>query len=209
MRSQLKQSYLNALIFTIVTFALSLIVLGALIINGTWKDYIVFFLVLETGIFAIILYCIYILKEYDRLYDLKKDPKGYTIPFDSCPDYYTKKFDTQLRKHYCSNEHIVVDRLNPNRPQRIMKIVPDSETAPDAHIPTYNAEKQSPYDKFSSDALYTSTIKDDAARCNVISKKGSAWDGKPYDPTKVMYDSFKEIPWTTVRARCDGLYFAQ
>lgn len=209
LRNQQRQSYVNALIFTVVTFVLSLLVLGALVYNGSWKEYLVFFLVLQVGIFGIILWCIKILKDYEKLYNANKDPRNYTIPFDSCPDYYTKKFDADLKKHYCSNEHIVVNPTNVNKPKRIMKIVPERSSFPDVHETAFVQDKQSPLDKFSTDALFVQTIKDDNTRCGIISEKGPQWTGAPYDPTKVMYDNFKKVSWTSLRPRCDGLFYAK
>jgi hypothetical protein len=206
MYDQQRKSYENSLIFTGIAAGLSLLIFAALAFNGMWQQYLVFFVTLELGIFAIIGLCLTRLLTYNKEFDKLKDPKNYKLSFDSCPDYYAKRFDPVAKQYFCSNEHIVVNHQNPSKPRRIMKIVDENTSLPDVHNPNLILSKQSPVDKFTMNTLYADTIKTDNMRCQIVSPKGSAFAGSDTDPVKKMYDEFKKVPWTEVQSRCSGLY---
>ena len=99
-----KKSYFNTLIFTIISCIVSVILLVLLFMDN-YKPYFIMILVLEVGIFWIIISCIYsIVVNESKLDSLRKDMK-YTIAFNACPDYFYKK--TVGTDEMCSNEYVV------------------------------------------------------------------------------------------------------
>jgi hypothetical protein len=182
----------------------SLVLFGLLYFKET-RQYLVLIIALEIGIFSIIIYCIWAIVNRERLLDKMKDPNNYVLKFDSCPDYYVKKFDTTLKKDFCSNEYIVYNKLKPLE-RVIMKIVDaDKGFLPSSHVTTFydrstgTARTPEPSDKFLLDSMYDSVLKSNKERCDVIDPAiAERADGK--------LAGYKYLPWTSVKSRCNGLY---
>jgi hypothetical protein len=198
-------SYFRTLIFTITAAIFSLILCGLLYFKEV-RDYLVFIVVLEIGIFSIIGYCIYAIVNRERLMNELKDPSNYTISFDSCPDYYVKRYDAVSKKHFCSNEYVVRDNINVSE-KVIMKIVDEKTALPTMHSDSYMGSDPvrkvptppEPSDKFLLSAFYNPLLKTNQDKCNIVD------ENMPEKPTDVV-QGFKALPWTSVKARCNGLY---
>jgi hypothetical protein len=198
-------SYFRTLIFTITAAIFSLTLCGLLYFKEV-RDYLVFIVVLEIGIFSIIGYCIYAIVNREKLMGELKDPSNYTIGFDSCPDYYVKRYDAVSKKHFCSNEYVVRDKDNVSE-KVIMKIVDDATTLPIIHSDTYMGTDPSrkipvtpqPSDKFLLSAFYNPLLKTNQDKCNIV-------DENVPEKASDVVQGFKAIPWTSVKARCNGLY---
>jgi hypothetical protein len=171
------------------------------------KEWLTFVVVVEIGIFSIIGYCIWLIVKREKAIESQRDPKNYSLKFDSCPDYYIKKFDDSVQKSYCSNEYAVVDKKNPLSQKLTMKLIQDGSSAPQNHSTTFitkdaatgSPKKPEPWDKFFTDELYDPVIKSDQERCDIINPSVAAKDDK-------FAGKYKSLPWTYVRTRCDGLY---
>lgn len=143
-----KVSYFNTLIFTIIASIVSLLLLAALFFE-IFKDYMIFIVTVEVGIFCIIGWCIYKIVSNANTLDKYKQQANFKIDFTPCPDYYVGKgVDGQT---ICSNEYIVEDEYHN---KRIMKIYPaddqlNSYPLPNLHVPTYYNDAK-PIEKYDS-----------------------------------------------------------
>lgn len=197
------KSYLRTLVFTVVTAIASLALFGLLF----WKrELLTFVIIVEAGVFAIIAYCIYTIVQHEKMLDAMKDPRNFKFGFDVCPDYYVKRNDSVTHKDFCSNEYIVVDKDNALQKKLIMKIVDENTALPSNHSPLFKSKDAStgiiiqpkPSDKFMLDDFFSSDMKTNKDRCDVI-------DPNVVTETTSM-QGYKNIPWTYTRPRCDGIY---
>ena len=81
-------SYYNVLVFTIITGIFSLILLLLLFLDE-FNGFIKFVITVEICLFAIIVWCIYIITKASK----KKDLPNLVINYGDCPDYYIKNTD--------------------------------------------------------------------------------------------------------------------
>ncbi len=203
MEDNQKKSYFRTLVFTVVAAILSLALFGLLF----WKsELITFVAIVEAGIFAIIGYCIYAIVQHEKMLNAMGDPKNFKFGFDVCPDYYTKRSDTETNKDFCSNEYVVVDKNSPLQKKLIMKIVDENTALPSTHSATFKSKdvvtglmlQPKPSDKFMLDDFFAPELKTNKERCDVI------------DPNVVTQlesmQGYKNIPWTYTRSRCEGIY---
>ena len=106
---QAEQSYVNALIFTTITEACTVIIFGLLAFE-MFHPYIAFFLTLLVGLIIVILWTLYKINLMDR--DLKKqiriirDSTAINVP---CPDYYVRTSNND-RDIVCENGYITPDK---------------------------------------------------------------------------------------------------
>lgn len=186
------KSYINTLIFTIIS-AIGSILIMILLYMGILKNYIYFVIGLEIGIFFIIIYTIYKIMQSKSIYQVN----DLNIKFDHCPDFWTLKNDKNGRP-YCCNEWIIDDNYGS---KKFIKIYPYIENP---HANTYTLPTQidnsppidgSPikYDKFYLDTLQSANLSS-GDKCNFILNE-------PADKTS-SYSGFTPIPWTTIRSKC-------
>jgi hypothetical protein len=204
MEESRSKSYFRTLIFTVVASILSMALFGVLFVK---RELMTFVILVEIGIFAIIGYCIYSIVNHEKLLSKMNNPNNYNLRFDSCPDYFIKRYDDVSNKEFCSNEYVVVDKKSPLSKKVLMKIVEENGTLPAKHTPTYMMKDKStgiqiapkPSDKFMIDTMMAPELLTNKDRCDVIrTNVAPRADGK--------FDGFKGVPWTYTRTRCDGLY---
>lgn len=197
-------SYVRTLVFTIVSALLSILLFGLVFVKGA-KDWLLFIIITEIGIFSIIIYCIIAIINREKKLQQMRDPKNYVIKFDNCPDYYVKRYDTVSKGYFCSNEYVVTDPRNPTK-TLIMKVFAEGDnSSPAAHNKDFKvrfgtgpATDPQPNDKFMIDDLLTkvNTMVD---RCSIVNPE------IPEKSTDKLV-GFKTIPWTNVQRRCQTLY---
>lgn len=187
-----KISYLNTLIFTIVTGIISLIVLGCLFFEFGQR-FIYFIIGFEIGVFFLIGYCIYKIVRAEKRY-VSGDDK-YVVRFNECPDYYAKRvYDG---KEYCVNDYVVKDNAGG---VYIVKVTPASTDPPTSITVTDNATPYSgqPYSKFELHALEAdNALKTYDEKCKPLFVN-------PTDAKYQGYPDVSQIPWTYVRSRCES-----
>jgi hypothetical protein len=191
-----KISYKNTLVYTIIAAIISLGLLVLLAFQA-FMDYIYLIAIIETGIFAIIGYCIYKIIKFEKSLDSLRDQRKYYIPFSECPDYFVKKFDNESGEPYCSNEYRVTD-VNNN--VNMMKIYPSTVALPTKHDDTTSVTLSQKYEKLWLNKISNSkelvTLKD---KCSVLSVE-------PTNQKLIDYKGYTNVPWTSVRGRCEGFF---
>ncbi len=197
-------SYVRTLVFTIVSALLSIALFAMIFVKGA-RDWLLFIIVAELGIFGIIFYCIYAIINREKKLQAMRDPKNYVIKFDSCPDYYVKRYDTASKGYFCSNEYVVTDARNPTK-NLIMKVYPENDnSSPPTHNPDFKVRNGTgpltdpqPMDKFMIDDFSTKLTTNDE-RCQVV-------DPNVAEKSTDKLKGYKTIPWTSVQKRCQTLY---
>ena len=190
-----KKSYINTLVFTIISGIVSLILLVALFFPVGQK-FMVAIITVEVGIFVIIGYCIYqIMTAESRLRKLKESNK-LMVNFNECGDYYVRREDSN-GKVVCSNDYIITD---PSNDQYTMKIYADdlgtalpstNEINPSASNGGFQADKR--YETYYLKELETSDkLKTGEDKCKPLFFK---------DDT---YRHYNNIPWTFAKSRCQS-----
>jgi hypothetical protein len=197
------KSYYRTLIFTVVASLFSMALFGLLF----WKrELLTFVVIVEAGVFAIIVYLIYVIVQHERMLNAMSDPRNFKFGFDVCPDYYVKRTDGETNKDFCSNEYVVADKDSPLQKKLIMKIVDENSALPSAHSPSFKSKDSTtgimlnpkPTDKFLLDDFFAPELKTNKERCDVVN---------PSVVTQLeKMQGYKNIPWTYTRPRCDGIY---
>ena len=187
MDSLTEKSYVNTLIFTIISAIISVCLL-ILLLLGALGEYAYFVIGVEVGIFAIIAYCIYKIWKSSKC-AAKTNP---ILHFNSCPDFYTQRTDNEGQP-YCANEHAVKDAYGN---QSILKTYPTSVGLPsqlDQTPPTLGAPTK--YEKFYLHELADAPdLPTSADKCGAIFNAPTS-SNSPY----VGYDV---VPWSSVRSAC-------
>lgn len=192
MQTSKKASYFNTLIFTIISGIVSLILLAMLFFD-VFRPYIPFIITVEVGIFAIILFCIYKIYTIEKVNELIKADKNFSIDFMQCPDYYvTKKIDG---KTICSNEYMIEDQY---RKKSIMKIYPadvlgqTTYSFPQNHSVSYT-NLTNPQEKFDLTSFATTRdLATNQQRCNAVFGQNDT------------YRHYSKLPWTSIKSKCDS-----
>lgn len=192
-----KISYFNTLIFTIVTGIVSLCLLGLLFFD-IGKEFMVFIISLEVGIFAIIGYCIYRIISHEKKKQEAAEQNLYVVNFNTCPDYYVKRVVGD--KTYCFNDYTVKDS---NGKAYIMKVYPVEVNGTPIQIPptitpsNTVANNDYLFEKFDLRALENdNTLKTTKEKCNLIFQT-------PADRVN-EYSHLPSIPWTFAQSRCES-----
>jgi len=187
-----EKSYFRLMIFTIMSAIVSIILL-VLLLLGFLQEYIYFVLGVECGIVIIIIYCIYKITRASSKWNLSIP----TIYFNSCPDFYTQKTDSN-GVAYCANEHIVKDTYNN---QSILKTYPlytTSTSGMPVTLPQTNDDSPpmtaTPrYDRFYLNELeYAKDLPETSDKCQPLFGYSSNYAG---------YDV---IPWSRYRSECQS-----
>lgn len=190
-----KISYFNTLIFTIVTGIVSLALLGLLFFD-IGKDFIVFLVTLEVGIFVIIGYCIYRIVSHERQKQRALEQNQYVVDFNTCPEYYVKRMvgDTA----YCFNDYTVKDA---NGNAYIMKVYPVAVNGTPVQLPptmvpsNQVANTDYLFEKFPLRALENdNTLKTQKEKCALLYNT-------PADRVH-EYSHLPSVPWTYAQSRC-------
>ena len=197
-------SYVRTLIFTIVSALLSVVLFGVAFIKGA-REWLLFIIITEVGIFSIIVWCIIAIINREKKLQELRNPKNYVIKFDNCPDYYVKRYDTVSQDYFCSNEYVVTDTRNPTK-KLIMKLFPENDnSSPAVHSPTYKVQNVTgassnpqPIDKFMISDIMTK-IDNNEARCKIVNPN-------ILESTSDALTGYKNVPWTSVQKRCENLY---
>jgi hypothetical protein len=197
-------SYVRTLVFTIVSALLSIALFSLIFVKGS-RDWLLFIIITEIGIFSIIIYCIIAIINREKKIQEMRDPKNYVIKFDNCPDYYVKRYDTSSKGYFCSNEYVVVDPRNTTK-KLIMKLFPENDnSSPPYHSSDFKVKNGTgpltdpqPSDKFMIEDMLSKITTNDE-RCQVVNPNLVE---KSTDKLK----GFKSLPWTSVQKRCDTLY---
>jgi hypothetical protein len=199
-RTHTQKSYINTLIFVILTSIISLILLYLLYID-ILKPYLYFVVGFEAGTFLLIFYIIYKIIKYEQNITNNKDLSNLIIDFNQCPDLYTKRMDKRGRP-YCVNEHRIKDKSGE---YKTLKTYPNPHsTRGNPYVLPKNLDNTPPtdnlnstkYDKFYLDTLDNGNLKTNFDKCSPI------WN-EPNDKTS-LYTGFTVLPWTTVRSKCDN-----
>lgn len=186
------KSYINTLIFTIIS-AIGSIIFMALLYLGILSKYMYFVIALEVGLFLIITYTIYKIMQSKYIYETSEP----VVKFDHCPDFWTVRNDKNGRP-YCSNQWVLRDTYGN---KKIIKIYPYSNI-PNTNIYTLPTQlDQNPpsdgsptkFDKFYLDTLQSNDLSS-SDKCNFILNE-------PADKTS-PYIGYTPLPWTTIRSKC-------
>ena len=197
-----KISYFNTLIFTLVAGIVSVLLLALLFFKG-FGEYLPFIIALEVGIFSIIALCITQIILNEIYLDKLKKNIGYTMNFDKCPDYYTKRDSGD--KEICSSDYIYKDKGNKNW---IMKIYPEDDiTDPlrgsrplPANVSLEYLGNEEKYEKFPLHELENEkTFKTYADKCGPLNME-------PHDPKIAYLKGYTLIPWTTMKSKCASAF---
>lgn len=192
-----KISYYNTLIFTIISAIVSVLLLLVLLLKSG-RDYLPFIITLEIGIFSIITFCVIQIIMGERNSEKNKQNEISKISFNTCPDYYLKKYNGD--KELCSNEYIV----KKGGINYIMKIYPADDPSnptggirplPSAHTFNYQGNEVK-YEKF-----HLSEI-DNENRLKTMSDKCSVLYNEPSNPELSYMKGYNLTPWTTMRSKC-------
>ena len=197
-------SYVRTLVFTIVSALLSIVLFGLIFIKGA-RDWLLFIIITEIGIFSIIIYCIIAIINREKKFQEMRDPKNYVVKFDNCPDYYVKRYDATTKGYFCSNEYVVVDPRNPTK-KLIMKLFPENDNSPPQfHNPEFKIRNGTgpltnpqPIDKF--------MIEDMLSKVTTVNERCQIVNPNVAEKSTDKLSGFKVIPWTSVQKRCDTLY---
>jgi hypothetical protein len=197
-----KVSYYNTLIFTIISGLISLILLVCLVMKVFDSKYMLFIILLECGIFSVILYCIYKIVINAYRINLLKSSNNVVVTFDTCPDYFSRQLDSHA-KTYCSNEYIYEDA---GMQKYLIKIYPTTKSPPPIHNPTIldklvntNNAPAGPVDKFYINTIeLNNELNTNELKCAPIHKDST-------DPNGIR--GFAEIPWTNVKAKCESYIY--
>jgi hypothetical protein len=196
-----KLSYFNTLVFTIVAGIVSLLIL-AMLFFPLGKQFIVFIVAVEIGIFAIIAYCIYKIANNETYLRKLRDSKNLVVNFDECGDYYMRRTNSS-GVDVCVNNFVITDETNTNY---IMKIW----SANGSNIPTVNSITDSKINYFgnsnasASDAMNRREVyqlKELATNSNL----GTFTDKcRPFFYDVPSFTEYKDIPWTYAKSRCQS-----
>lgn len=197
-------SYVRTLVFTIVSALLSIALFAMIFVKGA-RDWLLFIIVAEIGIFSIIFYCIYAIINREKKLQAMRDPNNYVIKFDNCPDYYVKRYDTATKGYFCSNEYVISDTRNPTK-NLIMKVYAENDnSSPPNHNADFKVKNDSgpvtdpqPMDKFMIDDFLTKLTTTNE-RCQVVNPN-------VVEQSTDALKGYKNIPWTSVQKRCETLY---
>lgn len=195
--SDKKVSYFNTLVFTIITGIVSLLLL-TLFFFQIGKEYMVFLITLEAGIFAIIAVCIYRIVSFEKRKQSKADQNNYVMNFSTCPDYYVKRMVGD--RTYCFNDYTSTDA---NGNKYIMKLYPVEVNGTPITMPATITPSNSVspsdylYEKFELNALEKdSTLKTFKDKCALIYET-------PADKVQ-KYSHLPSLPWTFAASRCQS-----
>ena len=193
-----KTSYFNTLVFTIIAGIVSLCIMG-LFFFDIGKEFMVFLIALEVGIFSIIAFTIFKIYKYEK--DIQSKGGALTMSFDECPDYYVKR--DVGGKDYCFNEYHMQDVDGTNT---IVKIQPLSIAG--TQVPmnqgtitaSDSVDAQDPlYAKFELRKLQNDiTIPSSEQKCSLVY---SVPRTSQYTAT---YSHIPDLPWTYARSRCQS-----
>ena len=208
-----QKSYFRTLVFTVIATFVSIALMGALIISPQVKKFTVLIATIEIGLFITIVYCIRQVIRKEKQFAEMSDPNNYVVNFDSCPDYFMRKYDEMSRKFYCSNEYVVEHPVDSTK-KAIMKMMLFDPTETALQFPNYHSNEYMnmqggtssnpiPSEKFYSDVFQDKSLPDNLKRCNLVDDSSVA--DVPNDPIANRKE-FKKLPWTSVRSRCNGLY---
>lgn len=193
-----KVSYFNTLIFTIFAGIVSLILLVLLYFKG-FNQYLPFIIALEVGLFGLILLCITQIILNELFLDKLKKNMAYTMEFNACPDYYTKRDNGT--KEICSADYVYIDK---NKKQWIMKIYPEDDpknptlgVRPLPNLASFEYRGDEPkYEKFPLNEIENEkTFKTYADKCGPLTKDSQ-------DPSLSYLKGYNLVPWTTMNSKC-------
>lgn len=193
-----KVSYFNTLIFTIFAGIVSLVLLILLYFKG-FNQYLPFIIALEVGLFGIILLCITQIILNEIFLDKLMKNMAYTMEFNTCPDYYTKRDNGN--KEICSADYLYIDN---NKKNWIMKIYPDDDPTnpvqgarplPAVASLDYRGD-EAKYEKFPLNEIENEkTFKTYADKCGPLMKD-------PQEPSLAYLKGYSLVPWTTMNSKC-------
>lgn len=190
-----KISYFNTLIFTILAALFSLLLLVLLFFKG-FKQYLPFIIVLELGIFIIILICITQIILNERNSALLKNDIAFKLDFTSCPDYFIKRNDGN--NELCSNEYIYTDEKNI---KYIMKIYPQDRQygLPPLHSNSYNIGDPK-LEKFPLNEIsLEKSVPTYNDKCALFTS-----DPKDKKLMSLNINGYSLIPWTNIKSKCSS-----
>lgn len=102
------QSYVNALLFTTITEALTVLIFGLLAFE-IFRPYIGFFMTLQLGLIAVILWTLYTIRKLDKnvkkQIEILRKSHAVTVP---CPDYYVRSSNSD-GETICQNGYVTPD----------------------------------------------------------------------------------------------------
>lgn len=196
-----KLSYINTLVFTIIAGIFSLAIL-VLLFFPIGKQFIVFIVALEIGIFCLIAYCIYKIATNESYLRRLRDSKNLVVNFDECADYYvrrTNKSGTQV----CSNDYVMTDETNT---KYVMKIwdasssnIPLANSINDNKINYFGASNATAADAMNRREVYP--LKELASASNLATFTDKC---KPFFYDVAGYSEYKTIPWSYAKSRCQS-----
>lgn len=190
-----KISYFNTLIFTIVSGIISLLLLLALFFE-IGKKYAYLIIMVEFGIFSIILLCIIQIIINERRIAAAKNQRYNKISLQRCPDYFQQITDGNNAVN-CKNGFNI---LYPDGSQKKILIYPSNPTSQfDQVFPQVTASSP----KYLSFPLYSTEqsdkLKNANDQCGVIMK-----DPLPTDTVLAPdFTGYSQTPWTYARSRCE------
>jgi hypothetical protein len=208
-----QQSYFRTLVFTVFVVLATIAMILCLVLVPFTRTFLPFIVTVEIGLFLIIIYCIVSVIRKEKQFDAMSNPSNYVVKFDTCPDYFNRKYDESSRKFYCSNDYVVQHPLDSSR-RAIMKLMlfdplQQSLQFPSNHSNEYinkqngSQVKPLPTEKFYLDVFQDKSLKGTIEKCALVDD--TALTTIPDDTVEFRAD-YKKLPWTSVTSRCNGLY---
>ena len=203
-------SYYNVLVFTIITGIFSLILL-LLLFFDEFKGFIKFVITVEIGLFAIIVWCIYIITKASK----KKALPNLVINYGDCPDYYIKNTDNSGTP-YCENKYLY---QQPNGSKYLMSIFPasnyntansytslGSSNHTQFNVPAgpSNAYTWFPYTDTSVIGNVGLSSCPNSTEPNLQAKCSLMYSDPPTTSANAFMAGTKNIPWTYMQSRCEA-----
>lgn len=198
--SDKKVSYFNTLMFTIIAGVLSLILVVMLFFKFG-KTIMWFIITCEIGIFTIITFCIYKIVTFEKAKEAERRSNKYVVTFNQCPDYFTKRVDTNGGT-VCVNEYSVEDprgqnyiaRVYPsNTPAGVQVLAPPSMYNPSSNIASYtDGYEMVGLNNIDVHPRYKST----EDKCKLF------FAPPPDASTAEKY--YPYLPWSAMTSRCEG-----
>jgi hypothetical protein len=191
------QTYLNTLIFSIVTGLFTLMLLLALLFSSSFNQYAYAIVTVEVGLIAIITHALYKIIAYEnRLTKLSRNATKNALVAQSCPDYYTVGYDASGALT-CKN---YFEGRSPSGERFVMFYVPG-----DQFTEKIVSGKRS-FTFFGNPPASVINVKDFENKriddtCKVV-------QGRPPESDEKMTEANNyTVPWTDMRPKCDGFSY--
>lgn len=191
------QSYINTLVFAIITGLVTLVLLIGILFSSAMNEYAYVLVTVEVGLIAIVSYALYNIIAYEsKMKRLSSTASKNALLAQNCPDYYTVGYDA-TGAAVCKN---FFKGRSPSGESFAMFYVPSQQY-------TSRMENARREYVFSGNPPSSSIAMKDFENKRVEDTCKQVQGRPPENDTAKTVANNYVIPWTDMRPKCDGFSY--